>query len=118
MDRMRRVNELLQREIGHILERLICPDHDCLITVAKVDCSPNLRNAKVAISVMGSEEQKKAVFSDILNERKEIQSRMSKAVTLKYTPKLHFDLDYKMEDAANIIDILAKLDEGEEDGTK
>ena len=51
--RMLRVNELLKREIADLLERVDFSLENCLVSVSEVDTSPDLRHAKVHISVLG-----------------------------------------------------------------
>ena len=93
MERMRRVNELLKRELGALFERLVCRDLDCLVTVTAVETSPDLRSAHVYVSVYGSPEQQDKVFGLLHKRRKEMQHEISRNVTLKYTPKLDFRID-------------------------
>ena len=92
MERMVRVNELLKREVCEVLERLICPNVNGLITVTKVKTAPNLRNATVMISIYGcSDEERKANFNLVLKHRKDIQQEVMSRVSLKYSPKLRID---------------------------
>ena len=109
MKRMVRVNELLKREVGNILERGIGREMDCLVTVTDVNTAPDLRNAIVFVSVYGSEDQKQNVLNVLRRRRADIQHQVSKGVTLKYTPKLSFRIDNQAETADNIRIILDQL---------
>ena len=114
MKRMIRVNELLKREVGTVLERGIGRELDCLLTVTDVSTAPDLRNAIVFVSVYGSDEQKKNALNLLRRNRGDIQHQVCKAVTLKYTPKLSFRLDNQAAEADNIYHILDELGLGEE----
>lgn len=109
MDRMTRVNELLKRELGEIFERRICADFDCLVTVTAVKTSPDLHNARVYVSVFGTEDQRNAVLETLLKKRKNIQREMAHHVILKYTPVLEFHLDTTLDEADRIHKILDGL---------
>ncbi len=107
---MRRVNELIKRELSNLFERLICPNFDCLITVTNVDTTPDLRKAKVHVSVYGNKERHGSVMRVILNERKEMQKQISRNIKLKYTPKLEFQLDDTPESADRVLRLLDQLE--------
>lgn len=113
MDRMRRVNELLKRELGELFERMICSQVDSLVTITEVDTSPDLRQSRVYVSVYGSDEQKQAAMRLIHGNRKEMQSVISRHVKLKYTPKLSFELDGTAESAAHVMELLEKIEREE-----
>jgi ribosome-binding factor A len=115
MKRMVRVNELLKRELGNILERGIGRELDCLVTVTDVNTAPDLRNAIVYVSVYGSDEQKQNALNVLRSRRADIQHQVCKAVTLKYTPKLSFRIDNQAAEADNIYHILDELGLGDEE---
>ena len=116
MDRIRRVNEIVQRELGDQFEKMICPHVDGLVTITQVDTTSDLRHADVYVSVYGSDEQKRSAMSLIYQQRKDMQMILSKHVVLKYTPILHFKLDEMPEKADNVMRILEGLEkEGRND---
>jgi ribosome-binding factor A len=110
MDRMVRVNELLKRELSQLVEREICRDFDCLVTVTAVETAPNLQHATVYVSVYGGSEQKRAVMARLHAARADFQHDIARSVTLKYTPVLHFQLDETGEEADHIMKILRELE--------
>jgi ribosome-binding factor A len=58
--RIERLNDLIQEEISELIRRQTKdPRLDCFLTVTRVDTSPDLRHAKIYISIMGSDEEKK-----------------------------------------------------------
>ena len=109
--RMPRVNELLRREIADIVEKNYASSFKCLVTVSEVKASPDLREAKVFISVFGGKAQDKHKAFLLLNEKRgEIQRHISKDVILKYTPVLHFFNDERMEKADKVLQIISELE--------
>ncbi len=110
--RIIRVNELLKREIASDILRLFATDRfdTSAITVTRVETTPDLREAKVHISIFEHEEERVKMIRFLNKHRKEIQARMSQNVILKYTPRLHFKLDTSIEGGDRVLGILSQLD--------
>jgi len=108
-DRMPRVNELLLHELGQLVERDIAPAQSALVTVTRVSTSPDLQQAEVYVSVMGSEAQKLHVMKLLLVYRREFQAVIARHVKIKYTPKLHFHLDSTIEKGGNVLALIEQL---------
>lgn len=115
--RITRVNELLKREIGGILFRVMNENNFDLsaVSVTHVITSPDLRNARVLVSVRGSEQDKKTALRLLYRHRQQIQSAVAETIILKYTPKLLFALDSSLESGDHVLDILNHLPEAAED---
>ena len=107
--RLERVNELMRRELGELINREVSFEA-ALVTVQQVDITPDLKNAHVFVSVMGSPEQSKAALAKLHASRKSLQHLLSKRVVLKFTPHLHFKLDDTIERGTRIINILEQID--------
>jgi len=113
VDRLDRVNELMRREIGEALLRLI-PDAGgdaSTVTVTHVITSKDLRAARVLVSVRGTPEEQEKMLGRLRRWRTEIQRRINRDLTLKYTPRLHFLLDSSVADGDRILQLLASIEE-------
>ena len=112
VSRLVRVNELLKREIAEDLYRNFAGgDFDAAaLTVTRVECAPDLRDANVFVSVFGHEGEREGMISYLNRHRQEIIRMMVKRVKLKYTPRLHFILDESIEGGDNILSILADME--------
>lgn len=112
VDRLTRVNELLRREIGMVLYRVI--DRSIVdvstVTITHVIVSSDLRTARVLVSVRGDEPQHRRVLGHLQSLHSDIQSAVAQAVILKYTPRLHFELDRSVERGDRILTILADME--------
>ncbi|MEI6564646.1 MAG: 30S ribosome-binding factor RbfA [bacterium] len=110
-DRLTRVNELLRREISAVLYRLIDRSEFDMaaLTVTHVIVSPDLRCARVLISIRGHENERRKMLRRIQAIHADIQEEIAKVVVLKYTPKLTFVLDASIEFGDRVLDILSKL---------
>lgn len=107
--RLERINELLKREMGDLLRRELHFDAQ-LVTVQHVDVTPDLKNAHVYMSVIGTEKQRKGVMSLLRTRCPHLQFLLSRRVIMKYTPHLHFKLDEGIERGTRIINLMDELD--------
>ncbi len=108
--RLIRVCELLKRELGLLISREIKFEAP-LVSIRAVDITPDLKQAHVYISVIGSESQKKGVLQLLEKNRPFLQRETSKRVILKHTPILHFKLDESIERGSRVIALLDELEE-------
>lgn len=114
--RLLRVNELLKREIADLLERIDFSLENCLVSVSAVEVSADLRHAKVHISVFGGDDiTVSKVMKFLRNNRGDLQKKIARDITLKYTPVLQFIHDSTMEKGDRVLSILDELGEIEED---
>lgn len=109
-DRITRVNELIKREIACILESKEF-EEECLISVTQVKTSPDLRHAKVYISVLGGDNRvRRKAMRYLERNRGDFQKKMSRNIVLKYTPVLEFIPDLQLEEADRLLSIMAELE--------
>lgn len=113
--RIERVNELLRREIGGALFRLITEEQFDMsaVTVTHVVTAPNLRHARVLVSIRDHADEREQMLSILKRHRKEIQESINRNLTLKYTPRLTFVLDTSLEKGDNMLFLLSRLEEEE-----
>jgi ribosome-binding factor A len=102
--RTERVNELLRAELSEILQREVKdPRLNILLSVTEVDVSPDLKSARVYLSVMGDEaEQENALRAAKAATpflRRELRPRLS---SLRYIPELMFVPDHSIERGAQL----------------
>ena len=102
-----RVNELLRRELSAIITREITFE-GALVTVNQVDVTPDLKNAHVYVSVLGS--AGRSVIAQLEAQRVVLQTQLARHVVLKYTPHLIFHLDDSIERGTRIIEILQQIE--------
>lgn len=111
--RTERINNLIRQEICDLLQRQIKdPRLSSFISVTKVVTSPDLRHAKVLVSVFGDEIQKEAVLQGFRAASGFFRRELARRLTLRRIPELSFYADDSIERGArvlNIIDGLAKV---------
>ena len=113
VSRTERLNSEFQREICDvILRRLKNPLVTEMVSVVKVDVSPDLAHAKVFLSVFSVNENKKqATFNALCADAKRIRHELSKTMRIRTIPELHFILDDSMEYSAKISSLINKVGE-------
>lgn len=105
--RLDRVNELLRREIGSVIQKDY-EWHGKLVTVAEVETTQDLKEAKVWISVLGGSSQ--PVMEKLNKEHGDIQRKVMKRVVLKSTPVLAFRHDASAIRGVEIVNLLEEVD--------
>ncbi len=108
-NRMDRVNEELKKEISSIIDlKLKNPNITGIISVTKVKTSPDLKYAKVYISLLNCK-SKKNTLEGLKNASGYIRSEIARNVNLRYTPELVFEVDDTMEYSSRIENILNEI---------
>ena len=109
--RLVRVNELLKREIAEDVHRNFSGSNfdTAAVTITRVECASDLRDANVYVSIFGHEEERGRMIAYLNRHRQEVIRLMIKRVKLKYTPRLHFVLDESIEGGDRILSMLAEM---------
>ena len=108
--RIQRVRELLKRAIGEAIRQELPVAEAGLVTVNDVDVAGDLKSAIVFISILGNPEQQKRGFDLLAKHRPRIQDLMSRAVVLKFTPRLRFVADDSVVRGNRVLRIIAELE--------
>src|ERR671927_1434006 len=112
-DRMRRVNEALKEVLSEGIGELKDPRIG-FVTVTGVETSPDLRRARVFVSVLGSERKRERSLSGLSAAHGVLQARVARELRMKRTPQLAFEYDPAVERGVrltHLIDELAPTDE-------
>ncbi|MCG8652808.1 MAG: 30S ribosome-binding factor RbfA [Pirellulales bacterium] len=79
------------------------------VTVVGVKVSPDLREAKVSVSVMGDEKQQQLSLRGLQNAAGFLQSKIAGRIDCRYTPRLQFVLDKGVQNSLLVGEILEKI---------
>ena len=99
---------MLKRELGVIIRREL-EFEDTLITVSGVDITPDLKQAHVFISALGSPAGRRKAMEALEEHRVMFQHELSRRVQMKHTPHLNFRLDEAIQRGTRVIDIMDEL---------
>lgn len=103
--RMRRINEVLREVIGAAIGELSDPRIG-FVTVTSVETSPDLRAARVHVSVLGSEQEREATLEGLRSSHGVLQSKIAAETRMKRTPTLTFHYDETVEQGMRISKLL------------
>jgi ribosome-binding factor A len=85
-----------------------------LVTVTGVDVTPDLRQARVYVSVLGTEEERRVTLEGLDSLAAHLRSRVGRALRLRNAPEIAFRLDDTVARAARIESLLAQVREERE----
>src|SRR4029077_5101138 len=108
--RLERVKQLVKEEISTLLQRELKDPRLGFVSVTEVETSPDLRTAKVFVSVLGDEAQWTGSLAALASPRGFIRNWLRQHLDLRVTPDLNFRADRSMEHAARIQALLRKID--------
>jgi ribosome-binding factor A len=104
--RMRRINEVLREVVGAAIASDLSDPRIGFVTVTTVETSPDLRTARVYVSVLGSPEERDATLAGLRSSHGVIQSRIARETRMKRTPTLTFHYDETVERGVRIARLL------------
>ena len=115
-----RMNGEVQREISKIIARDIKdPRINPMTSVVSVDVTPDLKYAKVFVSVLGNDEEKEKTRRGLASASSHIRSLLAKSLNLRNTPELSFLIDDSIEYGVNMSkktdELIEKEAKGEEE---
>jgi ribosome-binding factor A len=111
--RMRRVDEALREVVAATISELSDPRLG-FITVTGVETAPDLRTAKVFVSVLGDETERDATLDALRSSHGVIQSRIAAEMRMRRTPTLTFHYDDTIEKGIRISRLLDESQEEDE----
>ncbi len=115
--RTERVASLIKEEVGTHFSREFRDPAYGLITVTEVQVSPDLRIAKIYVSILGNPEVRAVTMRMLEDHKGEIRSFIGRNIRLKFTPEIHFYIDEtldRVEKINRLIEQIHRNDEGKE----
>ena len=95
--RNQRVADLVQRELALILQRELRDSHSGMVTISTVNVSPDLKNAKVYVTVIGGDVGADELVHELNEQAGHFRRLLARAVVLRNVPKLLFVFDSSIE---------------------
>jgi ribosome-binding factor A len=93
-----RINGEVQRELSRLISLEIKdPRINPMTSVVAVEVAPDLKHAKVYISVLGDEESRMNTFQGLKSASPFMRSQLAKTINLRNTPELTFVMDQSIE---------------------
>jgi ribosome-binding factor A len=108
--RIERVSSLMRHEISELLQRQVKdPRLSKFIAVTEVSTTPDLRYAKVFVSCLGSEEEKKEMLKGLEAAANFLRNQLAKRLRLRRIPELSFHWDDSIERGAHLLQLIDEL---------
>ena len=107
-----RVDELLRQEIGQLLARDVADPRIGFATITDVETTPDLRHAKVWVSVIGTEAERSAAVAALAHAMPFIRHELGVRLRIKRIPELHVRLDDTSERGTRILRLINELEDG------
>src|ERR687898_1176258 len=109
-DRMRRVNEAVREVVSARLAEGLRDPRIGFVTVTSVDTSPDLRHARVYVSVLGSDEERTETLAGLESAHGLLQQAVATELRMKHTPTLQFIFDESIDRGMRISELLDDRD--------
>lgn len=90
---MRRIDEVMREVIGSAIATELDDPRIGFVTVTAVKTSPDLRTARVYVSVLGDESEREATLAALRSSHGILQAAVARRARMKYTPRLRFHYD-------------------------
>jgi ribosome-binding factor A len=105
-DRMRRVNEAVREVVSARLTEGLKDPRIGFVTVTSVDTSTDLRQARVYVSVLGSDEERSETLAGLGSAHAILQQAVATELRMKRTPTLQFVFDESIDRGMRITELL------------
>jgi ribosome-binding factor A len=114
-----RVEDLVRAELSQLILREVNDPRVRLVTVSEVHVTPDLRKARIAVSVIGDESTRNAAVAALAHASGFLRRQLGARLRLRVTPELEFTLDRGAEHSVHIASLLETLhhDDDDENGS-
>lgn len=115
-NRLMRINEEIQKELSGMIRNLKDPRvQDTMISITRVETTPDLRYAKVYVSVLDKSDVKE-VIKGLKSAGGYLRRELGRALSLRYTPELVFQADDSIDKGTHILKLLNDIERKETGG--
>lgn len=104
--RVSRVGEQIKKELSQIIQQEIKDPRIGFVTVTAVEMSGDLQQAKVYVSILGSQTDKDESIAALDKAKGFIRSEVGRRVQLRHVPEIHFSVDQSLDHSEQITRLL------------
>ncbi|MBR5533637.1 MAG: 30S ribosome-binding factor RbfA [Ruminiclostridium sp.] len=116
-NRIGRINEEIQRELASLLRTVKDPRVHGLVTITRVETTPDLRFSKIYVSVLDKSDVKEVV-KGLKSAGGYLRRELGRALSLRYTPELVFQADDSIDRGTHILKLLNDIERKEGGGAE
>jgi ribosome-binding factor A len=110
--RTTRIDELLRQEMGSILARDVEDPRIGFATIISIETTPDLRHAKVLVSVIGQPDDRKTTLNALGRAMPFVRHELGKRLRIKRIPEFHLELDDSVERGTRVMHLLDEIEAG------
>jgi ribosome-binding factor A len=107
--RQQQVSDFLREEISAIIQRELNDPRLGLVSITRVEMSPDLRYARVFISVFGTDEEFDEALKALRGAAGYIRRQLRPLMRTRYIPEISFQSDHSMQHAESIARVLNEV---------
>jgi ribosome-binding factor A len=106
--RSEQIGKLITKEISELLEREVNDPRlrNDLISITGASVSPDLKYAKVFVSILGGETNKRDMLAGLNSASGFLRKELSSHLRLRYIPQLSFHYDNSIERGARLLNLI------------
>ena len=103
-----RINVQLQRELTALIREDLTDPRVAGVTVTTVDVAPDMRQSRITVSLLGSDDQLKQAVKALNHAAGKLRHELGVRLRLRYVPQLHFSADLALREGDRIAQIIRK----------
>ncbi len=110
MTRVARLAKLIREELSEILRDEVSDPRIGCVSIRAVDLCPDMKNAKIYMSILGSEKEKNEAMEGLASATGFIRTKLAQLLKNRSTPELRFIQDDSIERGSKVLGIISKLE--------
>jgi ribosome-binding factor A len=103
------VADLIRKELALLLEREVKDPRVGFVTVTRVEMTPDLRSARVAVTIFGDGAQEKESLKGLAAAQGFLRHELAQRLGLRHTPLIEFNRDRTLESEQRIEELLRQI---------
>jgi ribosome-binding factor A len=108
--RQARLGSLIEQIVSELLQRQIKdPRVHGLVSITRVEVSQDISHARIFVSVMGTEEERRETMRALDHARGFVRSRLGEELTIRHIPDVQFVLDRSIEEGDRVLALLNQI---------
>ena len=111
--RQARLGEQIAMEVSDLLRTRVKDPRVGFASITRVEVSGDLRYAKIFVSVMGENEEKKGTIEALSHATGFIRHELAARLTIRFMPEITFKLDNSIEQGAHVLGLIRQIEEQE-----
>jgi ribosome-binding factor A len=113
--RRRKVNELILEELGQIIENEMSDPRLGIVTVTRVETSPDLRHSRVFFSALGGQREREEALAALNGAGGFLRTKLAQGLPLQYIPAISFHLDDSLLYSLRVQELLDQIGAGDDE---